>query len=278
MTHAKRNFLLIFFIILQFNNPLMAQFFDQNPEVLDRGDFLATYSLLWKEDSLNADFQRQEDMYLLIGANYSQFVSKNFLLGLLQGRRMEKEGKLDEFLNLPSDKRLPARFVYNIFKNYKNGNMVYSGHVMPTRFEYEEGMDVIKWTLGEDTSKALGYRLNQAFTNYGGRNWVAWYSADIPMNDGPYKFCGLPGLILKVYDSKKDYIFEAVTLEKLKEPMDIEKSNKDVVKTTRENYIKAEDNMRYDIINRVKDAGNSNETQQMIAKKMLKRNNPIELK
>lgn len=263
---------------MQFNNPLLAQFFDHNPEVLDKGDFLATYSLLWKEDSLSRDFQRQEDMYLLIGVTYSQFVNKNFYLRYLQGRKMEKEGKLDEFLNLPSDQKLRARFVYSIFKNYKNGNMVYSGYVLPTRYEYEEEMKVLKWTLGEDTSNVLGYKVNQAFVNYGGRNWVAWYSPEIPMNDGPYKFCGLPGLILKVYDSKEDYIFEAVTLERLKEPIDIEKSNKDVVKTNRIDYLKAEHNMRYDIINRVKEAGNSNETQQMIAKSMLKKNNPIELK
>lgn len=278
MIENNRSLLFIIYIIFQFNNPLVAQFFDQNPEVLDKGDFLVTYSLLWKEDSLNSDFQRQEDMYLIIGANFSQFVSRNFLLGYLQGRKMEKEGKLDEFLNLPSDQKYRARFIYSIFKNYENRNMAFYGYVMPTYFEYEEAMNVCKWTLRGDTSQILGYRVNQAFANYGGRNWIAWYTPDIPMNDGPYKFCGLPGLILKVYDSKEHYIFEAVSLEKLKEPMDIEKSNRDVVKTSRENYLKAEDNMRYDIINRAKDAGANNETQQMIAKKMLRRNNPIELK
>lgn len=269
------NFLLI---ILPFENTLMAQFFDQNPEVLDKGDFLATYSLLWKEDSLRRDFQRQEDMYLLIGTNYSQFVSKNFLLGLLQGRRMEKESKLDEFLNLPSDQKLRARFVYSIYKDNKSSKIIYFGHVLPIRFKYEEDMSEIKWTLGADTSRVMGYFVNQAFTNYGGRNWVAWYSTTIPFNDGPYKFSGLPGLILKVYDLKEDYIFEAVKIEKLKEPMDIELSERDVVETTRQSFLKAEDNLRYDIINRIKESGTSNDIQQRAAKSMLRKNNPIELK
>ncbi|MBW6491903.1 MAG: GLPGLI family protein [Lentimicrobium sp.] len=268
-------FLQIFLFIA---NPLHAQFFDQNPEILDRGDFLTTYSLLWKEDSLNRDFQRQEDMFLLIGTNYSQFVSKNFLLGSLQGRRMEKEGKLDEFLNLPSDQKFRARFVYSIYKDNKSSKIIYLGHVLPIRFKYEEDMSEIKWTLRADTSRVMGYFVNQAFTDYGGRKWVAWYSTDLPFNDGPYKFNGLPGLILKMNDLKEDYIFEAVKIEKLKEPMDIELSERDVVATTRQSFLKAEDNLRYDIINRIKESGTSNDIQQRAAKSMLRKNNPIELK
>lgn len=278
MLRTNFNIIIILLLVLHCANPLHAQFFDQNPVILDKGDFLTTYSLLWKEDSLNRDFQRQEDMFLLIGSNYSQFVSKNYLLGSLQGRRMEKEGKLDEFLNLPSDQKLRARFVYSIYKDNKCSKLTYLGHVMPIRFKYEEDMREIKWTLGADTGRVMGYFVNQAFTDYGGRKWVAWYSTEIPFNDGPYKFGGLPGLILKIYDLKEDYIFEAVKIERLKEPMDIELSERDVVSTTRQNFLKAEDNLRYDIINRIKESGTSNDIQQRAAKNMLLKNNPIELK
>ncbi|WP_245539702.1 hypothetical protein [Riemerella columbina] len=36
------------------------------------------------------------------------------------------------------------------------------------------------------------------------------------MPDGPYKFTGLPGLILKVEDAKKQFLFEAVALKKVR--------------------------------------------------------------
>lgn len=231
-----------FFLV--FVNPLRAQFFDQNPEILDKGNLVVTYSLLWSEDSLNRDFQRQEDMYLILGPSYSQFVSKNLLLGYLQGRAMEKEGKLDHFLNLPADQRYRARFLYNIYKDYKNSKIIYIGHILPTRFRYDEQMSDIKWELGIDTSLVLGYMVYQAFTKYGGREWVIWYSTDLPFNDGPYKFCGLPGLILKAHDKNMDYVFEAVLIEKLKEDMDIEMSVRDIVITTRQNFLKAEENFK----------------------------------
>ena len=278
MLRTTKYFLIYLYVILLFSIPLHAQFFDQNPVLLDKGDFRVTYSLLWKEDSLNRDFQRQEDMLLIIGPHFSQFVSKNFLLGYINGRNMEKEGKLEQFFSLPADQRYRSRFSYNVYKDFEEKKIIYSGHIVPTRFKYEEEMGDIKWTLGTDTLLILGHLVNQAFANYGGREWVVWYSPDIPINDGPYKFSGLPGLILKAYDSKEDYIFEAVKIEKLTETMNIEMSVRDIVTTTRQNFLKAEENLKYDIVNRAKEAGALNETQQRAAKNFQRKNNPIELK
>jgi GLPGLI family protein len=216
-------------------------------------------------------------MFLIIGPNFSQFVSKNYILGYLQGRSMEKEGQLDQFFSLPHDQRYHARFLYNVFKDYKNSKIIYVGHVVPTRFKYEEDMSDIKWNLCADTSRVLGYIANQAITSYGGREWIVWYAPDIPINDGPYKFSGLPGLILKAYDLKEDYIFEAVKIERLKEPMDIEMMVRDIVTTTRQNFLKAEENLKHEIVNRVKEAGAGKNIEQRAATNMLKRNNPIEL-
>lgn len=278
MLRTTKYFLIYLYVILHFSIPLHAQFFDQNPVLLDKGDFRVTYSLLWKEDSLNRDFQRQEDMLLIIGPHFSQFVSKNFLLGYIDGRNMEKEGKLEQFFSLPADQRYRSRFLYNVYKDFEEKKIIYSGHIVPTRFKYEEEMGDIKWTLGTDTLLILGHLVNQAFANYGGREWVVWYSPDIPINDGPYKFSGLPGLILKAYDSKEDYIFEVVKIEKLTETMNIEMSVRDIVTTTRQNFLKAEENLKYDIVNRAKEAGALNETQQRAAKNFQRKNNPIELK
>ncbi len=43
---------------------------------------------------------------------------------------------------------------------------------------------------------------------------MAWYTTEIPINDGPYKFFGLPGLIIKLYDEKEHYVFEMTKLER----------------------------------------------------------------
>ena len=49
--------------------------------------------------------------------------------------------------------------------------------------------------------------------------YEAWYCASLPVDAGSYKFCGLPGLILKAADTAGDYSWEATGIEKGKRPI-----------------------------------------------------------
>lgn len=62
--------------------------------------------------------------------------------------------------------------------------------------------------------------------------------APIPIKAGPWKFGGLPGLILKAYETKYLYAFEAVGIEKGKYPvMQYEyKGYKKSIRTTVQKY------------------------------------------
>ena len=42
------------------------------------------------------------------------------------------------------------------------------------------------------------FETQKAETFIFGRKWTAWFSPEIPIQDGPYKFRGLPGLIVKI--------------------------------------------------------------------------------
>jgi len=50
-------------------------------------------------------------------------------------------------------------------------------------------------------------KYQKAIIDYGGRHWVAWFSPDIPIINGPYKFTGLPGLIIRIGDTKDQFSF-----------------------------------------------------------------------
>lgn len=64
-----------------------------------------------------------------------------------------------------------------------------------------ETIPVFKWEIENNETKKIGdYICKKATTTFRGRNYIAWYTLDFPTQFGPWKFNGLPGLILEVYD------------------------------------------------------------------------------
>ncbi|UQD55770.1 GLPGLI family protein [Flavobacterium sp. K5-23] len=92
----------------------------------------------------------------------------------------------------------------------KNGNYIVS-----------ENVPKMSWELATATTKKIGdYICYKATTNFRGRNFTAWYSTDYPVQLGPWKFNGLPGLIMEVYDETNRYYWGVI---------EIKPTNKEVV-------------------------------------------------
>ncbi|MFC3158251.1 GLPGLI family protein [Chryseobacterium arachidis] len=70
------------------------------------------------------------------------------------------------------------------------------------------------WKILQEKSRMFNYNVQKAEADFGGRKWIAWFTNEIPISDGPYKFYGLPGLILKISDFKENFIFEIKGLTK----------------------------------------------------------------
>ena len=67
-----------------------------------------------------------------------------------------------------------------------------------------------EWKILPDKQKIGEYNTQKATTTFGGREWIAWFSTDIPFQDGPYKFYGLPGLIVKLEDKTGSHIMTLI--------------------------------------------------------------------
>ncbi|WP_407481915.1 GLPGLI family protein [Elizabethkingia meningoseptica] len=70
------------------------------------------------------------------------------------------------------------------------------------------------WKLLSDTQKIGEIQCQKAETDYGGRHWTAWFTQEIQIQEGPYVFHGLPGLIVQIEDSNHEYIFKLVKIRK----------------------------------------------------------------
>lgn len=72
-----------------------------------------------------------------------------------------------------------------------------------------------KWNISQDTAIILNYSCMKATSHFRGRDYIAWFTTEIPINDGPWKFFGLPGLILQIDDTENIFKIKAIGLEKI---------------------------------------------------------------
>lgn len=104
---------------------------------------------------------------------------------------------------------------YVVEKSYPDFKINWFTAVQETYLNVEEKTE-IKWNILPETAKIENYNCQRATTKFGGRIWEAWFSKDLPFPDGPYKFHGLPGLIVKMEDQTKSHRFLLKGSKKLK--------------------------------------------------------------
>ncbi|KAF2520200.1 GLPGLI family protein [Flavobacterium salilacus subsp. salilacus] len=77
----------------------------------------------------------------------------------------------------------------------------------------EDNYTKLEWEISDETKEIAAYECVKATTNFRGRKWVAWFTPEIPLPYGPWKFHGLPGLIIEAYDIEGVYTMRAVKIE-----------------------------------------------------------------
>lgn len=97
-----------------------------------------------------------------------------------------------------------------IYKNYPEGKLTHTEKVCYDWLRYEEDMPELVWKLTDSTANVLGYECKSARCSFRGREWIAFYTEEIPLTEGPWKLGGLPGLIMKASDKNGDYTFECI--------------------------------------------------------------------
>lgn len=275
MKHIKR-YIFIIFLIAFYSFPSFSQQIDPQ-KVIDYSELEIVYKLTYQQDSTDSNDLRMEYMILLIGNHKSIFLSYNNMLWIKRYREAVERNQVQELFS--SQDRPPAsRFRYSIYKNFPEGKVTTVDHLPGNHFRYEEYMDQFNWELTNQRKSILGFTAQKATTYYGGRVWVAWFTTDIQFSEGPYKFHGLPGLILKISDTKNHYVFEIESIQKTEPPQPINFIQRHYINTERAKFLRAKKNFRDEIINRAYSGDNPTQTQITAASNILLRNNPIELK
>jgi GLPGLI family protein len=184
-------------------------------DVRDSAKIRITYSLNYVPDSTRPQQILKDRKVLLIGDNRTHFYSYYVRQSDSAYTADSDRGRDFVALKRPADVRGEG---YEIFKMHATGKQtVLESITNLSLYKYEEDDALPQWTILEDTCTVLSYTCQKATTRFRGRDWTVWFSTAIPVNAGPWKLRGLPGLILKAADSRNHYVFECIGIEQLRQ-------------------------------------------------------------
>ena len=182
---------------------------------IDQVAYRITYNSKSVTDTTKTPYRYKDDeMRLEIGKNgVSRFYSYTRFLRKQMTAEMIKKGGGIDLTSIPKG----GAISWELYKNYPvQGKTLYLDVISLDSYQCEETVETPDWQLVPDSTKEiLGYQCQMATTRFKGRQWTVWYTEDIPLDEGPWKLRGLPGLVLKAYDAKLQYIFDGAGLEQL---------------------------------------------------------------
>lgn len=185
-------------------------------DIVDMAKVKVEYKYIFYPDSNRTTGVRTSDMVLLVGESISQFseVVRVLCDSLLHYYPEDKTifVKMNDFYNSYNNHTFSFFYIY---KNFPKAGEVYFIKTWGSQRRFAViDSERISWELDSKSDTViLGYRCRKAYTAFRGRHYMAWYTSEIPINDGPYKFRGLPGLILLVYDNQNLHRFEAQSIK-----------------------------------------------------------------
>lgn len=147
-------------------------------------------------------------MRLDIGAHSSQYVSP-ILEWMKENKYIPGSSKK---LPFPGYEGKGMRF--EVFKNTPKQGYQYFVHDPGPIATRDKTDSLFVWELLDGDSTVCEYPCKKARTTFRGRTWIVWYTLDLPYSDGPWKFCGLPGLVLHAYETEGYFRFNCIGVEK----------------------------------------------------------------
>lgn len=147
-------------------------------------------------------------MNLYIGENQILFENRDWIRydSIIAAGRRTRHFNFDALPNFA--------VTFSIYSN--RGEITLADNFRIGKLKYSDNQDDLKWTVDNDTKMIGNILCQKAVTRYGGRVFTAWFSKEIPLSEGPYKFKNLPGLVLEVYDADNYFNFRLIEIKKEK--------------------------------------------------------------
>lgn len=172
------------------------------------------YEFTHINDTLQPDKPHKEEMVLYIGQHASLYGTYANERVNQQIKKQMEDPAFDGNITITGSRRTTSESYYTrpaerVFKQLSN--------LAGDRYLTEEDYPVIDWQLTDETKSIGGYITQQATGHFKGRDYVVWFTTEVPFEAGPWKLLGLPGLVLEATDSHNEVAFHYAGFETLVE-------------------------------------------------------------
>jgi GLPGLI family protein len=205
------------FVVIVILTAFIARVISQ--ETLDTSYMECTYKFVFMRDTVEKiKTTRDTDMRLLVGNKYSKFYSHRLFSADSVFKSMGEDEKVSMLANgglTDLVQKYGSSEAYKVYTNHKENRIIFTDMQPPNKILYREPICNQDWKILDETKEIAGYKCKNAKCSFRGRDYIAWFTNEIPVSEGPWKFNGLPGLIVKVYDIQEHYDFELIFIRKI---------------------------------------------------------------
>ena len=178
------------------------------------------YEYKFISDSTNVEDVKTEMMFLDTTKDGSKYYSYTvFNADSAMKVNLEKQLAATGSINITSDMR-KGEVRYSVTKTYPDYKINLHRRLGMDKYKISEDRK-INWKISSEKEKIGEWNAQKAEADFAGRHWIAWFSTEIPIQDGPYKFQGLPGLIVKIEDKNGSHKLELKGIKNIQGDLDI---------------------------------------------------------
>lgn len=210
-------------------------------QIIDTTDLVIKYEMIVVSDTV-AQKNTKGLVTLQVGPRWSKFYGESMHNRDISLSKLESgDNKIDELggSKVSGDNVFPCEILNNV-----SASRLTVLHRIPWEYnkqiKYEESCPVFDWQIDTVCILTAGYNSFKAKAKFRGRTWNAIFTPEIARSAGPWKFLGLPGLILEVWDEQHHYQFKCVSISPKREQIRYYEIPTEI--TTRHNYIRFDRN------------------------------------
>jgi len=181
----------------------------------DSAQLILRYKFTHVRDTTKRDTPYTENMMLMVGKTASVYKSYDKRLQMEQMKKQMDEFRKSGTMGATNFKMGGKNITPTEIFQFPAINKMVRQEKLINSYLIDEPYPIINWKISADTMTILNLHCQKAMGHFKGRDYVAWFCPDLPFRSGPWKLCGLPGIIVEAHDLKNEVIFKFDGVEEI---------------------------------------------------------------